>query len=850
MAAQNVQATDSRRVGGDGAAHRVAIANRFADHLEAGRAVFATGATLAMGLPHTVAAGAPRAIAGFNRWMLLQVMQDLRWRDPRFFTAQQIQAAGWRLQEGAQPVALQIVDAVDRDGLVKAHAQVMRLAVFNAAAISGAPTYQAGAGLSLQAAEDAMMSADFEPGGRVLPALVDWIRTQQQELGGIGVAGDVLARTMSTSLVAAQLLGVHSERALAELQLPLGQEAQQLASALRADPALFFEAVRVSEIVAGQTISLIRVAERAIDSEREMRRGQLAQAQMSVAAPKLSHKDVVPMETNRPVSTDDGRVVNSQRGGGLAAYAAKLEEMFAERAAVLAVPFKERDRAHALGAVFYGPSRVWFVPKGVDVAKFREWNPSEHCLGPVAADAEVIEAFREEMEAMGLDTTKEIIADGKWHNVRALANKGANKSGAYILDLAGRDGTPVGSINNKFSGVSRGWSFDGPLLTPEQKARVRAEATRRAEIADREAQQAQDASAASAAKIIARSAPAGDHPYLRKKGIPSEGTREIAGRVLLEYPEFFGESGKTAIRADQRYLLVPMRTAAGELRAVQAISEDGKVKSFMRGAQKKGTMAVLGAPSLEAICSLAATTSGPVVDVGFVEGFATGASFRRAAGVPVVVCFDAGNLEVVAAEAARKLPANARAVLAADNDQFHVENALGYLAANLGVNPNSRRGSVVEVLSTPTRSRLVSLGDAIADGEWHQAPQGRYRMTLERESDSTEVRAITIEAVGARNDKPLRASYLNRGVEAARVVATAFAQLSAKDSANAPSVVVLVPEFADIAGRPTDWNDMECAYGTRAVSRQVLASLGRAVEAAHDLERQPRVERASAGPER
>lgn len=507
------------------------------------------------------------------------------------------------------------------------------------------------------------------------------------------------------------------------------------------------------------------------------------------------------------------------------AYLARLDERFAEREAVLAVPFPQKDQARALGAVWYGRQNVWFVPKGLDVTKFKEWDPREVSLGPTAAESEIVESFCKEMEAMGLDTSKGIVADGAWHNVRVFSKKGSNRSGAYILSLdGGKDGSAVGSINNKYSGESRSWTFDGPLLTPEQKARMRAEAARRAEIADRQAQSNQATAAKHAVEIVSRAEPASDHPYLSKKGIPSEGLFQVPGDVLLQYEEFVGESGKSAIRNGQKYLVVPMRSESGEIRAVQAISEDGSVKSFMRGAQKKGLMAVLGAPSHDAICQRATARNEPV-DVGYVEGFATGASLRRPTGMPVVICFDAGNLEVVAARAARKLPANARAALAVDNDQFHVERALGFLAANLGVNPNSQRGSVVEVLSGAGRARLVSLGDAVADGEWNQAPRGRYRMDIEREPDSTEVRAVKVELL-TDDGKKMQMAFSNRGAEAGRHALAAFMDLAAQDSERGrPEAVVLTPVFRDLAGRPTDWNDLEQAEGQQAVARQVRATL-------------------------
>ena len=73
-----LQAKEDARAAGY--AHRLAIAKRFGERVEAGDAVFMSGGTVAMEMPHTVSAGERRPITGFNRWMLLQVMQaHYRW---------------------------------------------------------------------------------------------------------------------------------------------------------------------------------------------------------------------------------------------------------------------------------------------------------------------------------------------------------------------------------------------------------------------------------------------------------------------------------------------------------------------------------------------------------------------------------------------------------------------------------------------------------------------------------------------------------------------------------------------------------------------------------------------------
>lgn len=824
----------------EGYAHRLAIARRFAQRVGAGDAVFITGRTAAMDMPHTVSAGERRPITGFNRWMLLQVMQDRGWSDARFFTGRQIEASGWKLPEGAQPVVLQLVNATDRMGAALAVPEVQRFAVFNAVQIEGVPAPGQTRKLPIKALEAAMIAADFEPGSQIVEALASWVVTQHHDVGGQdGQGHHSLVQSLAMSAVLSEIDWRDAPNGAAQEQSLQRQVARwssvawtrQVGELIDADPSAFFDAVRVSDLVASQVLMQTRIAQQELQTagEIEMARQEAAPWPRAKQMPER-HQGEGMTEATMGKTQSGQTAAASDRQGGSAAYSARVEAMFAERAAVLAVPFGEKDRAKEMGAVWYKPRMVWFVPKGLDVARFKVWNPREHCLGKTAAEKEVIDKFRVDMEDMGLDTSKEILADGQWHNVRALSKKGKNLSGAYVLDLAGgRDGSPIGSINNKHSGESRTWTFDGPLLTPEQKARMRAEAMRRAEEADRAIQRAQAVAAEHAAEIFAQGQPAAGHGYVRKKGISAEGLVQVSGKVLIGYDEFVGESGRTAIREDQNYLIVTMRNAAGQIRAVQAINEDGSVKSFMRGAQKKGTMAVLGASSLDALCAHpAASPDQGTTAVAFVEGLATGASFKQASGLPVVVCFDAGNLEAVATEAAEKMPENLTPIIAVDNDQFHVERALGYLAANLGVNPNSQRGSVVEVFSGKSSSRLVGLGDAVADGQWHQAPGGRYRMNLEREPDSTEVRSISVEVLTLDCQRPVRMLFSNRGVEAGRAALEAFTGPAQEgEQALAPSrAVMLVPEFKALDARPTDWNDLAGIEGPQAVARQVMAALG------------------------
>lgn len=106
-------------------------------------------------------------------------------------------------------------------------------------------------------------------------------------------------------------------------------------------------------------------------------------------------------------------------------------------------------------------------------------------------------------------------------------------------------------------------------------------------------------------------------------------------------------------------IVVPVRDTAGKIWSLQTIQPDGS-KRFSAGGRKKGLYHEIG--QLEN------------ADTVFVaEGYATGASVHMATDSPVVVAFDAGNLDSVIA-AIRAAQPNLTIIIAADSDQWKPVN--------------------------------------------------------------------------------------------------------------------------------------------------------------------------------
>ena len=764
----------------DAYSHRLAISRRFGTRIAAGDAFFLRNEGRHAELPYTERDGVPHHFSGANRFMLMQVMQDRSWSDPRFFTADQIRRNGWRLAQGAAMIRLQFLIAAGDDGLPLEEPQTQQFHVFNAGDIVGVSERIELARNLVADIDAAAEKAGFRTrhDGPRSVALFDWLNSML-EADELGSALRNLRVAMAQFLVISQ-----TEDHLGGVPVTVNQAAEW-AREIDSDPISFFYAIADAEGIATKVLSQIN------DVAIEREAFAATSRTRAAAAVKIS---------NGKLEMNMGRTPGTT---------ARVEAMFAERSAVLAVPWEDKDKVKAMGAVWYPPQTLWFVPKGIDVAAFRDWNPRENSMSNVATAQTLHDEFRKVMEDVGLDTSKPLLDDGQWHNVpvNTKQNK-SNLSGSYIFSLDGaRDGGAIGTVRNHYSGETFTWHNDGPMLTPEQRTKMRAEVMFREQMAARKVLAAQEIAAIHANEIWNAAGSPHSHGYVEKKGISGTGMRQISGEFLLDFDEFKSEGGGSVIRAREQYLLVPMSNAAGEIRALQAISKDGAVKCFMRGAEKKGTMFVLGAESFDAL------TRSNAAMIAYVEGAATGDSFHRISGLPVVICFDAGNLEVVANATFAKLSASVTKVLAVDDDQYFVERAIGYLVAHMGLNPYAIGGETVSVARGNDAHRSVSLGEAVVDCEFHMTPKGRYSITPVLDDATGLTRSLNVEIV-PNGGRKVRHKFENRGIEAGLAVMDA-------------SSIMVIPDFSGLEGRPTDWNDLEAREGAEAMLSVLRNALGR-----------------------
>lgn len=184
-----------------------------------------------------------------------------------------------------------------------------------------------------------------------------------------------------------------------------------------------------------------------------------------------------------------------------------------------------------------------------------------------------------------------------------------------------------------------------PPATPEDLGRLAAQRAQRLREEQAATEAAHNAAATEADRQFDAATTDGKSPYLDRKGVRPHGVR-------------FAPGG---------WLLVPMRDGDGRLWNVQRIApnkpDSGPEKLFCKGGRKSDLWHMVGVPQ--------ATPGQPVAALALVllaEGYATAATLHEATGLPVAVCFDAGNLPHVA-RALRALWPAARLVVCGDDDR-------------------------------------------------------------------------------------------------------------------------------------------------------------------------------------
>ena len=252
---------------------------------------------------------------------------------------------------------------------------------------------------------------------------------------------------------------------------------------------------------------------------------------------------------------------------------------------------------------------------------------------------DTVQQFRDAIQTAGMEPP-DVIVPSKFHRFPGISKGKGNKAGWCIL-FADDLGGCFGDWSSDWKKIWRA-ELDRQFTQLERDTYKRnVEESRKREKEERQQQYSEAAKVAASTWENSKPAP-DDHPYLARKGIKAHGIR-------------MQEDGR---------LVVPV-CKDRKIQSVQLIATDGD-KKFLPGSRVKGGFYQLGKiQDAEAVCVC--------------EGFATCATVREATGLPVVIAFNSGNLELVAKAVRQKFP-ELPIVICADDDA-HTEGNPGHTFA-------------------------------------------------------------------------------------------------------------------------------------------------------------------------
>lgn len=237
--------------------------------------------------------------------------------------------------------------------------------------------------------------------------------------------------------------------------------------------------------------------------------------------------------------------------------------------------------------------------------------------------------FLHAMQRADIHYLGNIVADGKIHRF-ASNGKGGKNCWYVFFGIAGAFGDWSRDIKEK-------WSIKYDHLSPEDQKRIKGQITKKKKACEESIEKGYEEIAQEANGKWQSYAVEGKSNYLVRKRILASG-----------------------VRFDKSTIVVPIRDIEGKLWSLQYIHESG-FKSFLTGGRKKGGFYVLG---------------DILKDTTFVyvtEGYATAASVYMAMNIPVIVAFDAGNIEPVVKSLRQKYP-HLKICIIGDDDLWKKDN--------------------------------------------------------------------------------------------------------------------------------------------------------------------------------
>ena len=256
--------------------------------------------------------------------------------------------------------------------------------------------------------------------------------------------------------------------------------------------------------------------------------------------------------------------------------------------------------------------------------------------------SEAIYSFESFLESHGFET-KEPLETNPTKPQRAYTNVNNKRALSGYYAFYDNYGTPVGFASDYRTGQTHNFKLSGRKST-----KTNTEALERFREEAKQDQEQKWLKVSEKAKMIWDVAlPCDSHPYLLSKGVASHSLREHKGK-----------------------LIIPIMDETGKLWSLQMIQEDGG-KRFLSGGKTGGGFFIIGTKLLK-----------EAAKVGIGEGYATCMTIYEQKQIPMIVCFNAGNMLSVSKKLSDALP-NKEFIIYADNDENNIGQDKAIAAAQI-----------------------------------------------------------------------------------------------------------------------------------------------------------------------
>ena len=210
-------------------------------------------------------------------------------------------------------------------------------------------------------------------------------------------------------------------------------------------------------------------------------------------------------------------------------------------------------------------------PNGI-AEKLKRWLP-ENVPGKGQTTAlSPREEFAEALQSIGANVYGlHPIMDGKKHRIACNGDKAGEQAGFYVGHL---DGHPAGYMKNNRTGVEMKWKSKGYVLSPEEKAKLQAEAAEKLQARSVDEERQHELSAQRIGEGMTKLTP-----------VSSPTTYLASKQIAVQAGIFTDSEGKKTY--------VPAHDANGKVWTMQYILEDG-AKRFAKNSRKEGCFHAVG----------------------------------------------------------------------------------------------------------------------------------------------------------------------------------------------------------------------------------------------------------------